>query len=162
MSVVGLPTRKTLGTENFPPRFFCTQQKRACRRIVNMRANFITNKENRLKSSRRFSYGGFAQVCKGLGLTLELSTPRRISLAGQWYIARNKTTVSGCRLRCVFLAGSAQVCNRKPPVQGLLALGSSFCGARENEVYEAIGPGPISPGQFFLRAPRYLAAARIL
>lgn len=80
-----------------------------------MRANFITNKENRLKFSRRFSYGG-----------------------------------------------SAQVCNRKPPVQGLLTLGSSFCGARENEVYEAIGPGPISPGQFFLRAPRYLAAARIL
>ena len=39
-----------------------------------MRANFITNKENRLKFSRRFSYGGFAQVCKGLGLTLELST----------------------------------------------------------------------------------------
>lgn len=68
----------------------------------------------------------------------------------------------GLSNRMLFLAGSAQVCNRKPPVQGLLALGSSFCGARENEVYEAIGPGPISPGQFFLRAPRYLAAARIL
>lgn len=70
-----------------------------------MRANFITNKENRLKSSRRFSYGSFAQVCKGLGLTLELSTPRQGSLAGQWYIARNKTTVLGCRTVCFFLRG---------------------------------------------------------
>lgn len=153
---------KHSGRKTFRPVFFALNKKCACRRIVKTHANFITNKENRLKFSRRFSYGGFAQVCKGLGLTLELSTPRRVSLAGQWYIARNKTTISGCRLRCVFLAGSTQVCNRKPPVQGLLALGSSFCGARENEVYEAIGPGPISPGQFFLRAPRYLAAARIL
>ena len=52
VSGVGLPTR-TLGAENFPPRFFFALRKSAYRCVDNIRANLIAQKK-RLKSSRRF------------------------------------------------------------------------------------------------------------
>lgn len=150
---------KHSGRKTFRPVFFALR-KSAYRCVDNIRANLIAQK----KTPQIFEafFRAWRKFARSRTYVLDCRIQDNFLLRVPRYFARNKTTVLGCRLRCVFLAGSAQVYNRKPPARGLLALGSSFCGARENEVYEAIGSGPISPGQFFLLAPRYLAAARIL
>lgn len=89
------------GRKIFRPVFFAINKKCACRRIVNMRANFITNKENRLKSSRRFSYGGFAQVCKGKTLP-GLIGSEAVFEGLRANLQKNRTLVWRCCLRSVF------------------------------------------------------------
>ena len=86
---------KHSGRKTFRPVFFAINKKRACRRIVNMRANFITNKENRLKFSRRFSYGGFAQVCKEQNLCLGLPNPRQPFIAGSALLCKKQNYCLG-------------------------------------------------------------------
>lgn len=99
MSGVGLPTR-TLGAENFPPRFFFALRKSVYRCVDNIRANLIAQKK-RLKSSRRFSYGGFAQVCKGKTLP-GLIGSEAVFEGLRANLQKNRTLVWRCCLRSVF------------------------------------------------------------
>lgn len=117
MSGVGLPTR-TLGAENFPPRFFFALRKSAYRCVDNIRANLIAQKK-RLKSSRRFSW------------ELRASLQREDPAWTYWLrggfeglranLQKNRTLVWRCCLRSVFFRLRATLprrgfCKaRKPP-----------------------------------------------
>lgn len=127
MSGVDLPTR-TLGAENFPPRFFFALRKSAYRRVDNIRANLIAQKK-RLKSSRRFSWELRASLQR-TGPHSGIVYSKAGFSCGSMVHCKKQNYCLGLPNPMRFLAGPAQVCNRKPPVQGLLALGSSFCGLR--------------------------------
>lgn len=79
-----------------------------------------------------------AQVCKELGLTLELSTPRRGSLAGSALLCEGKT------------------------LPGLIGSEAVFEGLRANLQKNRTLVWRCCLRSVFFQAPRYFASARIL
>ena len=98
MSGVGLPTR-TLGAENFPPRFFFALRKSAYRCVDNIRANLIAQKN--ASNLRGGFLGSSALLCKGKTLP-GLIGSEAVFEGLRANLQKNRTLVWRCCLRSVF------------------------------------------------------------
>ncbi len=98
MSGVGLPTR-TLGAENFPPRFFFVLCKSAYRCVDNIRANLIAQKN--ASNIRGGFLGSSALLCKGKTLP-GLIGSEAVFEGLRANLQKNRTLVWRCCLRSVF------------------------------------------------------------